>query len=207
MSEYQAPIADMRFVIENLAGLGHLNEISDFAEATPELVDAVLEEAAKLAAEVLSPLNQIGDVQGSHLDGDVVHTPDGWQEAYRTFVESGWASLAAEPEFGGQGLPKLVATAVSEMWNSANLSFALCPMLTQGATDAIEHHAAQRFKEVYVPKLVSGEWSGTMNLTEPQAGSDLSAVRTNALQPGEPMPQWRLLCRVTDRRCFPLVYP
>ena len=184
MSEYQAPIADMKFVIENLAGLDQLSAISDFAEATPELVDAVLEEAAKLAAEVLSPLNQIGDVQGSHLDGDVVHTPEGWQDAYRTFVEAGWASLAGDPEFGGQGLPKLVATAVSEMWNSANLSFALCPMLTQGATDAIEHHAAQRFRDLYVPKMVSGEWSGTMNLTEPQAGSDLSAVRTKAIPEG-----------------------
>ena len=185
MAEYQAPIADMKFVIENLAGLGHLNAISDFADATPELLEAVLEEAAKLASEVLSPLNRIGDEQGSRLDGDVVHTPDGWKEAYSTFVDSGWPSLAAEPEFGGQGLPKLIAAAVSEMWNSANLSFALCPMLTQGASDAIEHHAGPHFKELYIPKMVSGQWSGTMNLTEPQAGSDLSAVRTKAVPEGD----------------------
>ncbi len=185
MAEYQAPIADMKFVIENLAGLSKLNSISDFAEATPELLDAVLEEAGKLASEVLSPLNQTGDVQGSRLDGQDVSTPDGWREAYKTFIEAGWASLGGDPEYGGQGLPKLIAAAVSEMWNSANLSFALCPMLTQGATDAIEHHAEQRFKDIYLPKMVAGQWSGTMNLTEPQAGSDLSTVRTKAVPEGD----------------------
>jgi len=185
MAEYQAPTADMKFVIENLAGLEQLQAISDFADATPELLGAVLEEAGKLATEVLSPLNRIGDVQGSRLDGEVVRTPEGWREAYTTFVESGWPSLSAEPEFGGQGLPTLIAAAVSEMWNAANLSFALCPMLTQGATDAIKHHADQRFKDLYIPKMVSGQWSGTMNLTEPQAGSDLSAVRTQAIPEGD----------------------
>jgi len=181
MSEYVAPIADMKFVIEELAGLSDLTALANFEEATPELVDAVLEEAAKLATEVLSPLNRVGDVQGSRLEGNVVTTPEGWREAYATFVESGWGGLAGDPTFGGQGLPKLVATAVSEMWNSANLSFALCPMLTQGATDAIEHHATDSLRATYLPKLVSGEWAGTMNLTEPQAGSDLSAVRTKAV--------------------------
>jgi len=185
MSEYIAPIADMKFVIEELAGLSRLTSLPAFEEATPELVDAVLGEAAKLASEVLSPLNRIGDVQGSTLNGHEVTTPDGWRDAYATFVEAGWGGLAGEPEFGGQGLPKLIATAVSEMWNSANLSFALCPMLTQGATDAIEHHAAQSLRETYLPKLVSGEWAGTMNLTEPQAGSDLSAVRTKAVPEGD----------------------
>ena len=185
MSEYVAPVTDMKFVIEELAGLSELNRLDAFEEATPELVDAVLEEASRLASEVLSPLNRIGDLQGSTLEGDVVTTPDGWRDAYATFVESGWPGLAGEPEFGGQGLPKLVATAVSEMWNSANLSFALCPMLTQGATDAIEHHAAQPLRETFLPKLVTGEWAGTMNLTEPQAGSDLSAVRTKAVPEGD----------------------
>jgi len=185
MSEYTAPIADMKFVIEELAGLAAVTAIDEFSEATPELVDAILEEASKLASEVLSPLNRIGDVQGSRLEDDIVHTPEGWRDAYDTFVESGWGSLAGNPDFGGQGLPKLVATAVSEMWNSANLSFALCPMLTQGATDAIEHHAAPELKALYVPKLVSGEWTGTMNLTEPQAGSDLSTVRTKAVPEGD----------------------
>jgi alkylation response protein AidB-like acyl-CoA dehydrogenase len=185
MSEYVAPIADMKFVIEHIAGLDQLSSLEGFSDATPELVDAILEEAAKLALEVLSPLNRVGDLEGSKLVGDSVQTPPGWQEAYTTFIEAGWASLAGEPEFGGQGLPKLVATAVSEMWNSANLSFALCPMLTQGALDAIEHHAAPQFKELYVAKLISGEWAGTMNLTEPQAGSDLSAVRTKAIPEGD----------------------
>lgn len=185
MSEYIAPLADMKFAIEELAGLAEVTALENFTETTPDLVDAVLEEAAKLASEVLSPLNKIGDTQGSHLDGIVVNTPDGWRDAYATFVESGWGGLAHNPEFGGQGLPKLVGTAVSEMWNSANMSFALCPMLTQGATDAIEHHAAPELKAAYVPKLVSGEWTGTMNLTEPQAGSDLSAVRTKAIPQGD----------------------
>ena len=185
MSEYVAPIADMTFVINHLAGLDDVTAIDDFAEATPELVDAVLDEAAKLASEVLSPLNRVGDVEGSTLAGDVVTTPPGWREAYTTFVEAGWASLAGDPKFGGQGLPKLIATAVSEMWNSANLSFALCPMLTQGALDAIKHHAAPEYKALYVEKLVSGQWAGTMNLTEPQAGSDLSAVRTKAVPEGD----------------------
>ncbi|MDA0823861.1 MAG: acyl-CoA dehydrogenase C-terminal domain-containing protein [Proteobacteria bacterium] len=185
MSEYVAPIADMKFVIEHIAGLDQLRSIDGFSDATPELVEAILEEAAKLATEVLSPLNRVGDLEGSKLVGDSVQTPPGWREAYTTFIEAGWASLAGEPEFGGQGLPKLVATAVSEMWNSANLSFALCPMLTQGALDAIAHHAAQHFKELYVAKLISGEWTGTMNLTEPQAGSDLSAVRTKAVPEGD----------------------
>ena len=195
MSEYVAPIADMTFVIENLAGLADVTALDDFAEATPELVDAVLDEAAKLANEVLSPLNRVGDIEGSKLIGDEVTTPPGWREAYATFIEAGWASLAGNPEFGGQGLPKLIATAVSEMWNSANLSFALCPMLTQGALDAIEHHAAPQFKALYVEKLVSGEWAGTMNLTEPQAGSDLSAVRTKAVPEGDHF-------RITGQKIF-----
>lgn len=195
MSEYNAPIADMKFAIEELADLGQLSAIADYEEATSELVDAVLEEAAKLASEVLSPLNRPGDVQGSKLDGDVVHTPEGWRAAYDTFVEAGWGGLAGDPEFGGQGLPKLVAAAVTEIWNSANMSFALCPLLTQGATDAIEHHAAQNLREVYLPKLVSGEWTGTMNLTEPQAGSDLSAVRAKAVPEGD-------YYRITGQKIF-----
>jgi len=184
MAEYQAPIADMKFVIENLIGSGCSDVISDYVDVTPELVDAVLTEAGKLATEVLSPLNRSGDVEGCRLEGDVVHTSDGWRAAYATFVEAGWMSVSGEPEFGGQGLSKLVASSVSEMWNSANLAFALCPMLTQGATDAIRLHADKDLKDLYLPKMVAGQWSGTMNLTEPQAGSDLSGVRTKAVPEG-----------------------
>lgn len=184
MAEYQAPIADMKFVIENLIGSGCPDVISDYVDVTPELVDAVLTEAGKLATEVLSPLNRSGDVEGCRLEGDVVHTSDGWRAAYATFIEAGWMSVSGEPEFGGQGLSKLVAASVSEMWNSANLAFALCPMLTQGAADAIRLHADKDLKDLYLPKMVAGQWSGTMNLTEPQAGSDLSGVRTKAVPEG-----------------------
>ena len=185
MSEYFAPVSDMKFVIEELADLADLATIDEFAEASPELLDAVLAEAAKMAQEVLAPLNRIGDLQGSVLKGDTVTTPDGWRDAYTTFVDAGWASLAGSPQYGGQGLPKLIATAAGEMWNAANLSFALCPMLTEGATNAIEHHARPEYQQLYLENLVAGKWAGTMNLTEPQAGSDLSTVRTQAVPEGD----------------------
>ena len=185
MLEYVAPLRDMRFVIGELIGYEAIGALADCDEINAELVDAVLEEAGRLAAEVLAPLNRVGDVEGCRLDGDIVHTPTGWQDAYQAFCESGWCSLAMNPEYGGQGLPKLVATAVSEMWDSANMAFGLCPLLTNGAIEAIEHHGSDALRERYLEKLVAGEWTGTMNLTEPQAGSDLSAVRTRAVPEGD----------------------
>ncbi len=185
MTTYIAPTLEMQFVLNELAGLDTVNTLPGFEEATPDLVDAVLEEAARLASEVLAPLNKIGDIEGSKLiDGNVV-VPQGFADAYRAFVEGGWAGLSRNPEFDGQGLPGLVSTAVDEMWNAANLSFSLCPLLTSGAVEALEAHADEALKRIYLPKLVTGEWTGTMNLTEPQAGSDLSTVRTKAVPDGD----------------------
>jgi len=167
MSTYNAPIRDMQFVMKELAGLDEVAALPGCEEATPDLVDAILEEAGKFAGGVLAPLNRIGDTQGPRWDNGVVHTSPGWKDAYTQFAEAGWTALACEPEFGGQGLPKLVSTAVMEMWKSANMAFALCPMLTSGAIAAIAHHASDELKRTYLPKMVEGTWTGTMNLTSP----------------------------------------
>jgi alkylation response protein AidB-like acyl-CoA dehydrogenase len=185
MTTYRAPVRDMQFVINELAGLKSLAALPGYEEATPELAEAVLEEAARLAGEVLAPLNKPGDEEGASLAKDGVVAAEGFGAAYQRFVDNGWNGLGGDPEYGGQGLPGLVAAAAVEMWNSANMSFALCPLLTAGAMEAIKAHASDDLKNRILPKLVSGEWSGTMNLTEPQAGSDLSAVRTRAVPEGD----------------------
>ena len=185
MAEYTAPLRDMRFVINELIGQPRLQALAGFDEVTADLSDAVLEEAAKLASEVLSPLNRIGDTIGCRLEDGVVTTPPGWREAYQAFCEGGWNGLAMNPEFGGQGLPKVLATAVGEMWDGANMAFGLCPMLTGGAVEAIEQHGSDALRATYLAQLIAGTWTGTMNLTEPQAGSDLSAVRTRAVPQGD----------------------
>jgi 3-(methylthio)propanoyl-CoA dehydrogenase len=185
MSTYIAPLRDMRFVMTELAGLGELSSLPGFEEVTPELAEAVLDEAAKLATEVLAPLNKPGDEQGARLTKDGVVAADGFAAAYRQFVESGWSGLSGDPDFGGQGLPELLSAAAVEMWNSSNMAFALCPLLTAGATEALRQHGSDELKERYLTNLVSGEWTGTMNLTEPQAGSDLAAVRTKAVPEGD----------------------
>jgi alkylation response protein AidB-like acyl-CoA dehydrogenase len=185
MSEYIAPIREMSFVINELGLLDRVNGLPGLEEATGDLVEAILEEAGRFAGEVLSPLNRLGDEQGCQWHEHGVRTPEGWKPAYDLFIDGGWPGVVFDPEYGGQGLPKLISTAVSEMWNSANLAFALCPLLTQGAIEAIESHGSDRQKSTYMPKLVSGEWTGTMNLTESQAGSDLSAVRTKAVPDGD----------------------
>lgn len=158
----------------------HLSSLPDFAEATPELTAVILEEAAKFAEQVFSPLNKVGDQQGVRVEGDQVITADGFKQAYGLFVENGWLSLAQSVEYGGQGLPFMVHLAASEMWNSACLSLSLCPMLTAGGIDALQAHANDALKNTYLPKLVNGEWTATMNLTEPHAGSDLSTLKTRA---------------------------
>ncbi len=185
MTTYIAPVRDMQFVIRELAGLERLNALPGYEEVTLELADAVLEEAAKLASEVLAPLNKTGDEQGASLTRDGVVAAQGFGAAYRQFVENGWNGLGGDSEYGGQGLPGLIAAATVEIWNSANMAFALCPLLTAGAMEALKQHGARELKARYLPKLVSGEWTGTMNLTEPQAGSDLSAVRTKAVPEGD----------------------
>ena len=180
MSEYIAPIRDMQFVLKELAGLDQVAQLPGCEEATPDLVDAVLEEAAKFAEGVLSPLNWSGDQEGAQWRDTVVSMPKGFKEAYKLFAESGWTSLQSEPEWGGQGLPKMVGAAVTEMWKSANHSFSLCPLLTGGAAEALLLSGSDKLKKIYLEKMISGEWTGTMNLTEPSAGSDLAAVRTRA---------------------------
>ena len=185
MSEYVAPLKDIRFVMQSLAGLDEVVALPGCEEASPDVVDAILEEAAKFAGEVLSPLNRVGDTQGARWHDRVVSTSPGFREAYGQFVENGWNGLGCDPEFGGQGLPRLLSTAVSEMWKAANHAFSLCPMLTQGAIEALMIAGTDAQKAAYLPKLVSGEWTGTMNLTEPSAGSDLAAVRSRAEPVGD----------------------
>lgn len=185
MSSYNAPIRDMQFVMQELAGLDAVSALPGCEDASADLVDAVLEEANKFASGVIAPLNWTGDQEGARWDNGVVHTATGWKEAYKQFAEAGWTALACEPEFGGQGLPKLVSTAVMEMWKSANMAFSLCPMLTNGAIESIKLRGTDEQKAQYLHKMVSGEWTGTMNLTEPSAGSDLAAVRTRAVPEGD----------------------
>ncbi len=184
MNEYHAPLADMKFVLRELVDRQLLAQLPDFGEMTLDVAESVLEEAAKFASGVLSPLNQIGDVQGARWQDGRVLTADGWKQAYARFVADGWGALSCPAQFGGQNLPRVLSALVEEMWNGANVAFALCPMLTRGTVDAIELRGAEGLKDTYLAKLVSGEWTGTMNLTEPQAGSDLSAVRTRAVPDG-----------------------
>ena len=180
MADYAAPVADMRFVLEHIAGLGELAEWPGFEHADLETVGGVLEEAGRFMAEVLAPLNRSGDIEGSRVDGTEVSTPSGFADAYKRYVDAGWNGVPFAPEYGGGGLPWSVALAIQEMMTSANMGFSLCPLLTQGAVDMLSHHGTEIQKETYLAKLVAGEWSGTMNLTEPQAGSDVGALRTRA---------------------------
>src|SRR6202161_3850102 len=185
MPEYQAPIADMKFVLRELADLELLAQLPGFGDMTLDLADAVLDEAAKFAGAVLSPLNHTGDLEGARWQEGQVLTAGGWKQAYERFVADGWGALSCPAEFGGQNLPRFLSALIEEMWNGANVAFALCPMLTRGAIDAIELRGTDSQRHLYLPKMVSGERHGTMNLTEPQAGSDLSAVRTRAVPTGD----------------------
>jgi alkylation response protein AidB-like acyl-CoA dehydrogenase len=182
VSQYHAPLKEMRFVLTELAGLEQVAKLPGFEEATPDLVMAILDEAGKFATEVLDPLNATGDREGAkRLDDGTVRTPSGFKDAYKQYCANGWNGLTKDPDFGGQGLPELVATPVEEMWHAANMAFDLCPLLTQGAIEAIHLVGTDEQKQRFLPKMVSGEWTGTMNLTEAQAGSDLAAVRTRAV--------------------------
>ncbi|MDX9706006.1 MAG: acyl-CoA dehydrogenase [Azospira sp.] len=180
MSEYIAPIRDMQFVLKELAGIEQVSKLPGCEEATPDLVDAILEEAAKFAEGVLSPLNIPGDREGARWHDKQVTMPKGFKAAYDQFTENGWSALACHQEFGGQGLPKVVNACVTEMWKSANHAFSLCPLLTTGAIEALVLAGSDDLKNTYLEKMVAGTWTGTMNLTEPNAGSDLAAVRTKA---------------------------
>jgi alkylation response protein AidB-like acyl-CoA dehydrogenase len=185
MPEYQAPIADMKFVLRELVDMPLLARLPGFEDMTSDVADAVLDEAAKFAGGVLSPLNRSGDLEGVRWKDGQVLTAGGWKQAYARFATDGWNALSCPSEFGGQNLPRALSALIEEMWNGANVAFALCPMLTRGAIDALELRGTPSQREMYLPKMVSGEWTGTMNLTEPQAGSDLSAVRTRAVPTGD----------------------
>jgi alkylation response protein AidB-like acyl-CoA dehydrogenase len=185
MSAYTAPIRDMIFAMKTIGGFDRIAALPGHEEISEDLVEAIFEEAGKFARDVLAPLNHPGDKQGCVCRDGVVTTPDGIKEAFAAFCENGWHAMPASLDYGGQGLPSLVSTPVLEMWTGANLAFSLCQMLTLGAISAIDHHGSQAQKDLYLPKMVSGTWTGTMNLTEPQAGSDLAAVRTKAVPDGD----------------------
>ena len=185
MTEYEAPLRDMQFVIEELVGLADVAALPGHEDLTSDTVRAVLEEAAKFGREVLSPINRSGDIEGSRLENGVVITPKGFREAYKAYVDGGWNTLQFKPELGGQGLPALVATPVFEMWDSANLGFALCPVLSIAGAEMLEEFGTEEQKEKWIPKLVTGEWTGTMVLTEPGAGSDVGALKTRAVPEGD----------------------
>jgi len=172
-------------VLNELAGLAEVAKLPGYEEATPDIVEAILEEAGKFASEVLDPINYSGDQEGSVWKDGAVTTPKGFKQAYKQYVEGGWGALPFGPEWGGQGLPKLVATAVEEMLTASNMSFSLCPLLTQGAIHALELCGTEALKKTFLGKMIGGAWTGTMNLTEPQAGSDLALVRTKAERAGD----------------------
>ncbi len=179
---YTPPIDDQKFIINHVIGLESLQSLPNQSELDGDLIDAVLEEAGKLARDVLAPLNKTGDTEGTtRKDDGSVTTAKGWKEAYNAYRDGGWNAVPFDPEHGGQGLPWTIAFCVQEMWQGANMSFGLCPLLNQGAVEAIEAHGSQAQKDYYLSNLISGVWTGTMNLTEPQAGSDLAAVKTKAI--------------------------
>lgn len=177
---YRSPVADIRFILDKVVPLAPVAATERFAEATPETVEAVLTEAGKLCDEVMAPLLRAGDLHPARLENGVVRTSPGFREAYQQIAEGGWVAVAAPQEFGGMGLPQTICVAVNDMMSGANLALQLNPLLTQGQIEALEHHASEEIKALYIPKLISGEWSGTMNLTEPQAGSDVGALRSRA---------------------------
>jgi acyl-CoA dehydrogenase len=177
---YRAPTPEYRFLLDRILGFRAIAATPRFADATPETVDAILTEAARLSETTLAPLNRAGDLHPARLENGIVRTSPGFAEGFRAVAEGGWIGMSANPEYGGMGLPTTLNTCVAEMMSSACLALQLNPMLTQGQIEALDHHASDTLKALYLPKLISGEWNGTMNLTEPQAGSDVGALRTKA---------------------------
>ena len=182
---YRAPLEELRFVLEELLGTGQLAACPALADYSDETGVAILEEAARLAETVLDPLNRPGDREGAHWTPEGVTTPKGFKEAYRQYVDGGWQQLGADPQFGGQRVPQSLSSAVQELWGASNLSFELCPMLTHGAVHALELCGTEAQQRLFLPKMARGDWTGTMVLTEPQAGSDLGQVRTRAVPEGD----------------------
>jgi len=182
MAEYTAPLRDMRFVLEHLVDLESVAALPSFEHVDPDAVYSVLEENARFMEDLVAPLNRPGDLQGSVRNDDgSVTTPEGFVAAYKAYVDAGWGGVAFPQEYGGGGFPWLVGIAMQEILTSANMAFSMCPLLNQGAIDMLLHHASEELRETYVPKMVTGEWTGTMNLTEPQAGSDVGALSTKAV--------------------------
>ena len=182
---YHAPIEDILFALKTSGELSKLQALPSYEECSDDLAEAVLVEADKVASEILAPVNFSGNEAGSKLEGDTVVTPKGWQDAYEAFQSGGWMGLGFDIEHGGQGMPSLLSTATNEIWHSANMAFSLCPLLTQGAIDAIIIHANDDIRDKFLDKLITGKWSGTMDLTESQAGSDLALIRTSATPQGD----------------------
>ena len=182
---YRAPVEEISFTLKNVAGLKEAIEAGVLGDLSEDLADAILQEAGRFASEEVAPLRETGDRHGAVLKDAAVTTPPGWKELYKRWTEGGWNALQAPEEFGGQGLPAMLGVAAQEMWNSASMAFGIGPTLTMGAVEALDKHASEELKRTYLEKLVSGEWMGTMNLTEPQAGSDLAALRTRAERAGD----------------------
>jgi acyl-CoA dehydrogenase len=182
---YRAPVSEFSFLLENVVGFSAVQDTQRFAEATTDTVTAVLTEAGKMCDEVMAPLQRNGDLHPARLENGVVRSSPGFAEGYKAISDGGWVAITADPEYGGMGLPVVISTAVNEMMSGACLSLQLNPLLTQGQIEALEHHASDEIKALYLPKLISGEWSGTMNLTEPQAGSDVGALSSRAEDNGD----------------------
>ena len=182
---YRAPLSDLRFVLDHVVGFAEVAETERFSEASSETVEAILTEAGRLCEETLAPLNRVGDKHPARLENGVVRTSPGFAEGYRAITEGGWVGMAADPAHGGMGLPMALTTCVNEMIGSACLALQLNPLMTQGQIEALEHHASDELKALYIPKFISGAWCGTMNLTEPQAGSDVGALRSKAEPNGD----------------------
>ena len=196
MQIYRAPLRDMRFVLNELLDVGTLAALPGYGEATPDVIDAAIEEGAKLCENTLLPLNRPADEEGCHYENAAVRTPRGYKEAYRRFVEAGWSGVAVAPEYGGQGLPELVSVAFDEMVCATNLAFGVYPLLSKGAAALIEAHAADDLKQICLPRLADGSWSGTMCLTEAHCGTDLGQIRTRAAPLGDGR------CAVTGTKIF-----
>ena len=177
---YRAPVADIAFALKHASGFAPALAEGLYGDLAEDVVDAVLAEAGRFASDVLAPLNPIGDRHGTPFQDGTVTTPPGWRQAYRDWAAGGWNGLAAPAQWGGQDLPQAVNAACLEMWNAANMAFGIGPVLTMAGIEALAHHGSDALKRTYLPNLVSGEWMGTMQLTEPQAGSDVGALRTKA---------------------------
>ncbi|MBO9451002.1 acyl-CoA dehydrogenase [Tropicibacter sp. R16_0] len=182
---YRAPVTDYQFLFRHVAGFDQIAGTEKFSEASDDVVDAILTEAGKMCEEVMSPLQRPGDLEPARLENGVVRTSPGYSEGWKAISEGGWIGMSGDPEYGGMGLPMTVTTAVNEMMSAACLSLQLAPLMSQGQIEAMEHHASDAIKELFLPKLMSGEWSGTMNLTEPQAGSDVGALSSKAVDNGD----------------------